>query len=118
MIGALAVILDEAQRFFRIDGSIDEVIEKKFAGGVVRAAIGRKYAAFVQDFQGAEVDFLISAHRVDERLFVSGETRRIENDQIVFRFCVLEEIEDVVLEHFNFDVVDFRVVASGGAGNR
>jgi hypothetical protein len=47
---------------------------------------------------------------------VAGETRRIEDDQVVFRFRVFEEIEDIVFEHFDFHAVEFGVVARGIAG--
>ena len=62
------------------------------------------------------MDFLVAAHGVHECLFVAGETRGIEDDEIVFGFRVFEEIEDIVFEDLDVEVVEFGVVACGFAG--
>ena len=59
------------------------------------------------------MDLLVAAHRIHEGLFVAGETWRIENDQVVLRLGVFEKIEDIVLDHIDFETIEFRVVASG-----
>ena len=63
------------------------------------------------------MDLLVAAHRVHESLFVAGETRRIEDDQVVLRLGVFEEIEDIVFDHIDVEAVEFRVVASRIAGS-
>ncbi len=64
----------------------------------MRAAEGGEDATFIQQLDRTKVDFLIAAHGVHERLFIAGETRRIEDDQIVFGFRLLEEIEEILIE--------------------
>ena len=105
MIGALAVFLDEAEGFFRVDRSVDKIFEKQLAGGVMGAAEGGKNAAIFEDFQGPQVDFLIASHGVHKSRLVAGEAGRIEDDEVVFRFRVFEKIEDVVLKDLNVEVV-------------
>jgi len=109
MIGALAVVGDQAQRLFRVDRGIDQIADEQLAAGMVRAAEGREDAPFFEELERAQVDLLIAAHGVHERLFVPGEARWVEDDQVVFRRGVLEEIEDVVLNHFDFEAIELSV---------
>ncbi len=60
------------------------------------------------------MDFLVAAHGVHEGGLVAGETGGIEDDEVVFRFCVFEEIEDVVLDYFDFHPIEVRIFPSGG----
>ena len=82
----------------------------------MRAAEGREDAAFFEQFERAKVDLLVAAHRIHEGLFVAGETWWIENDQVVLRLGVFEEIEDIVFDHIDFETIEFCVVTSGLAG--
>lgn len=116
VVGALAVFADEAEGFFGVDGGVGEVFEEEFAGGVVGAAEGGEESAFIEEFEGAEVDFLIAAHGIGEGLFVAGEAGGIEDDEVVFGFGVFEEVEDVVFDDVDVESVDLGVVACGGAG--
>ena len=84
--------------------------------GVVGAAEGGEDAALIQQLERAQVDFLVAAHGVHEGLFVAGETRGIEDDEVVVGFGVFEEIEDVVFEHLDVQAVELGIVAGGLAG--
>ena len=55
------------------------------------------------------MDFLIAAHGVHQGGLVAGETRGIEDDHVVVRLRVFQEIEDVVFQHFDFHVVEHGV---------
>ena len=116
MVCALGVIHHEAGGLFGIDGGIDEVVHEQLAGGVIGAAEGREQAAFVQKLERAEVDLFVAAHGIHEGGLVAGETRRVEDDHVILGLGVFEEIEDVVFEHFDFDVVEHGVVAGSRAG--
>jgi hypothetical protein len=85
MIGALAMFREQAQRLLGVHRGVGEVFQEQLAGRVVRAAEGREDAALVQQLERAQVDLLVAAHGVHERLLVAGETRRIEDDEVVFR---------------------------------
>lgn len=118
MVVALAVVLEEANVFFGIDGGIDDILREKFAAGVVGAAESREDAAFIEEFEGAEVDFFVSAHRVHERFFVSGETGGIEDDEVVGFLGVFEEVEHVGLDDLDAEAIFLGIEAGGFAGTR
>lgn len=80
------------------------------------AAEGGEDAAFFEEFEGAEVDFLVTAHGVAECFFVFGEAGWIEDDEVVCGFGFFEEVEDVCLDDFDVELVELSVLAGGGAG--
>ena len=73
VIESLGMVIEEAQGFSGIDAGIADGLEKVFAGGVMRAAESGEDAIVIEELEGAEVDFLVTAHGVVERFFVSRE---------------------------------------------
>ena len=116
MVWALGVLGDEAEGFFRIDGGVCEVLQEELAGGVVGAAEGGEEAAFFEELEGAEVDFFVAAHGVDEGFFIFCEAGGVEDDEVVIGLGGFEEVEDVGLDDGDGEVVEGGVFAGGGAG--
>ena len=116
MVGALGVLGDEAEGLLGIHGGVGEVFEEKLAGSVVGAAEGGEQAALFEELERAEVDLLVAAHGVHEGLLVLCETRRIEDDEVVFRLGGFQEIEDVRLDDFDIELVQFGIFPCRSAG--
>lgn len=116
MVEPLAVRLDGAKSAFSVDGGPLNRLKEEFAGSVVGAAEGCDLAIVIEHLQSAEVDFLVSAHRVFNRFLVSREGWRIENDEIVSFLVSPKEIEGVGGNRFDFHSGEFGVPLGRGGG--
>ena len=84
MVGALGVAGAEAGGFLGVDHGVGNDIQKNGVAHVVRAAERGEETAVVEQLGGAEVDFFVTAQGVVQAGTVAGETRGVEDDEIVF----------------------------------
>src|SRR5829696_2220391 len=67
---------------------------KKLRIDVVRTTKGGQCAPRLEQFQGAQVNLLVTAQRIRHRRPVPGERRRIQDDQVKTRYELLVRSRD------------------------
>jgi len=80
MVRALGVGRDPAQHVARVVGSGENHIQERHGVHVVRTAERRQRAAGLEQFERAQMYFLVTAQRIRHRGAIACERRWIEND--------------------------------------
>jgi hypothetical protein len=114
VVGGLGAALEDAEGFAGVEGGFGDDGEQHGFAHVVGAGAGDEDAAGGEQFEGAEVDFLVAAGGGVEAGAGFGEGGRVEDDGRERLVAVLfggEEVEDV-----GFAEVDVGEAVEGGVG--
>ena len=83
VVCALGVSGAEPGGFLRVDHGIADDIQEDGVADVVGTAEGGEEAAVVEKLGRAQVDFFVAAEGIVQAGAVAGETRRVEDDEVV-----------------------------------
>ena len=120
MVGGLLAHFDLAQLAVSVLCGGAQHLDEQLLGGKMRAACRGEVAAPGQELHGPVVDLLVAPHGVFHRAAGFGESRRVEDDEIVgvaFFFEAGQKLEGVLAEEVHVgQAVALRVPLGHGDG--
>jgi hypothetical protein len=60
---------------------------------------GEEEAFFLQQTEGPKIEILISSRSIGQMAFLFSKRRGVENDHIILRFKVPQELKSIPLDH-------------------
>src|ERR1022692_4868879 len=116
VVPGLSANLGQAESSVGVAGGVGEHSEEIGLADVIGAGAGDQNSAGAQHLQRSEIEFFIAAEGGIEVALGFGEGGRIENNGVVVlagRGIVLEQIEGVGFDPFDFFVLELQVVERG-----